>query len=928
MAVSTYKYLLLTLFVLMFTPKGFAQTYYQVTATSGIQVIGGVIVTVTPINLVGSQAICGVYPYRTWIGGYKFKFSNHVSHIRSHMMNINNGDTMEVICNGSQYYVTSADLSYYNGACAVASVTNSVITSNGYIVGTNADTSGVQFDASPATYMDSVEIDETNDQGAGVIFDFSFVPVCTNIYSAYSDTPCAGSTLHFTVSGPLGNTNTFSWTGPNNFTSSQENPTIPNVQLSGAGTYYLTAAIDTCTYHVAVNVIIDPSPPAPIIAATTNPLCIGDTLLLAASSASALSYSWSGPASFSSTSQNISVPNFAPADSGYYYATAYINGCSASSGIHVTLKPQPTVPSASSNGPLCMGGTLSLTAGSATPGVSYQWTGPNNFLSLAQNPNIVSVPLIDSGNYTVTTTLNGCRSSNTTHVVILSSPSALFAGSNSPVCQADTIKLLSGSTTLGVTYNWSGPNSFLSSSQNNTILNASPVNAGYYYLTASLNGCSVTDTVNVAVNPLPAAPTISGTTDICQNSSLNLSATSSSPGATYSWHGPNNFSSLVQNITINPVLMQDSGYFVANAILNGCKASDSVKVSVRPLPASVLASSNSPVCENGTLSFTASSASTGVNYDWYGPISFFSALQNPNISNAPVNASGNYLMVASLNGCNDTVIVPVIINPAIVTPPAITISAFPGDTICLGSNVTFTAVAFNAGPPTYQWMKNNVNISGATSASYSSSSLSNGDHISCEVTSNQPCQAINTSVSNTLTLVVESLPPPGLTITSYPAYTPGNPITFTGHITGNSSGLSFQWRKNGMDIVNATNSFYTTSSVNAGDTICLVVYSSATCTIPDSVIECVQVTVGISNLTTAMQNVRVYPDPVMNELIIEGGEKGMEYKIYNIVGQALSAGAMEKSKQSVNMSHFLTGTYILELTGNDGSRYIHNITKY
>jgi hypothetical protein len=231
MAISTYKNLLLFLLLFTLSPKSFSQTYYQVNVTSGTQIVGGVIVTVTSTGNVASQAICGVSPYRTWVGGYKFKFSNHVSHVRSHMMNINTGDEMMVKFNGAQYMVTSANLSYYAGSCATSAVTNSVIAlANGDITGTSLDTSGVQFDAAPATYIDSVEIDETNAAGAGVIFDFSFIPVCTNVFSVSADTPCVGGTLHLNATGTLGTTNSFSWTGPG-FSSTSQNPVITNIPL-------------------------------------------------------------------------------------------------------------------------------------------------------------------------------------------------------------------------------------------------------------------------------------------------------------------------------------------------------------------------------------------------------------------------------------------------------------------------------------------------------------------------------------------------------------------------------------------------------------------------------------------------------------------------------------------------------------------------
>ncbi|MBS1587788.1 MAG: T9SS type A sorting domain-containing protein, partial [Bacteroidetes bacterium] len=69
-----------------------------------------------------------------------------------------------------------------------------------------------------------------------------------------------------------------------------------------------------------------------------------------------------------------------------------------------------------------------------------------------------------------------------------------------------------------------------------------------------------------------------------------------------------------------------------------------------------------------------------------------------------------------------------------VVHPQVSISANPGTAITQNQGVTFTAMATNAGPsPAYQWLKNAVNIAGATQQSYTSNTLQNGDVIACRV---------------------------------------------------------------------------------------------------------------------------------------------------------------------------------------------------
>ncbi|HKB08530.1 MAG TPA: hypothetical protein VKF61_09655, partial [Candidatus Polarisedimenticolia bacterium] len=55
---------------------------------------------------------------------------------------------------------------------------------------------------------------------------------------------CAGGTLQLTASTVAGAT--YSWTGPNGFSSSQQNPTIPGVSTAASGTYSVTATVAGC----------------------------------------------------------------------------------------------------------------------------------------------------------------------------------------------------------------------------------------------------------------------------------------------------------------------------------------------------------------------------------------------------------------------------------------------------------------------------------------------------------------------------------------------------------------------------------------------------------------------------------------------------------------------------------------------------------
>jgi SdrD B-like domain len=67
----------------------------------------------------------------------------------------------------------------------------------------------------------------------------------------------------------------------------------------------------------------------------------------------------------------------------------------------------------------CVGGTATLTATGNSAGGSYSWSGPNSYVSAAQNPTIVGIPLLNAGTYTVTFTASDrCPATATANITV------------------------------------------------------------------------------------------------------------------------------------------------------------------------------------------------------------------------------------------------------------------------------------------------------------------------------------------------------------------------------------------------------------------------------------------------------------------------------------------------------------------------------
>ena len=128
--------------------------------------------------------------------------------------------------------------------------------------------------------------------------------------------------------------------------------------------------------------------------------------------------------------------------------------------------------------------------------------------------------------------------------------------------------------------------------------------------------------------------------------------------------------------------------------------------------------------------------------------------------------------------------------PTITIPPQ-------SQTVTSGQGVTFSVTASSSPAPTYQWRKNGANISGAVSATYSIASASANDAGAYTVVVSNS-QGSVTSAAATLTVRSAAQSP---TITQQPqnqtASLQGR-VVFTA--VGLGSGLSYQWRKNGIDL--------------------------------------------------------------------------------------------------------------------------------
>ena len=253
-----------------------------------------------------------------------------------------------------------------------------------------------------------------------------------------------------------------------------------------------------------------------------------------------------------------------------------------------------------------------------------------------------SITVTASATYSVTiTTNNGCCNSDMIQVTFGTAPNAFAAGGELD-CEGTAVQILGNSTTPGVSYAWTGPGGYASSTQSPFV-----TEPGTYELTVTdINGCIETANAEVTTNiNVPSASAIGGTLT-CETTSVLLLAESTEPGVTFSWTGPNGYTSDMQN-----TVATDPGIYTVSVVAqNGCIGTASTEILDDTSAPSITVMANSINCAS-TSTVLMTDASANVNtYYWTGPNGFSS-----NIAEPTVNEEGTYnLTVTASNGCTNS----------------------------------------------------------------------------------------------------------------------------------------------------------------------------------------------------------------------------------------------------------------------------------
>ncbi|MBK8586567.1 MAG: T9SS type A sorting domain-containing protein [Bacteroidetes bacterium] len=367
---------------------------------------------------------------------------------------------------------------------------------------------------------------------------------------------------------------------------------------------------------------------------------------------------------------------------------------------------------------------------------------------------------------------------------------------------------------------------------------------GFEALTAA-NANAGTLTITNATQTQLKSATVSGVSRQSVVHQLNGGATSNTHTFTFNWTAP---AAGAGNVTFYFAGVacdndgNESGDYVYNSSLvltegGGC---------LPPAQPGTI-TGTAAVCAGSTQTYSVAAVSGATDYIWTKPSGWTGTSTTSSIT-VTAGSTGGAITVAAHNACGTSTVrsMTLTVNPS--AAPAVSIATNPGSTICSGTSVTFTATPTNNGTtPAYQWKLNGANV-GTNSATYTNAALTNGNTVSCVMTSNSACASTPTATSNTVTMTVSSSVAPSVSIAANPGSTicSGTSVTFTATPTNGGTTPAYQWKLNGANV--GTNSAtYTNAALTNGNTVsCVMTSNSACATTPTATSNTITMTIAAS----------------------------------------------------------------------------------
>jgi gliding motility-associated-like protein len=459
---------------------------------------------------------------------------------------------------------------------------------------------------------------------------------------------CDGYTLSFQNESPSSDIHSYYWEFGDTSTPNFSTEPTPTHLYKDSGTYNVKLVInrgEQCTDSTITKALVYPGfvPDFKVSGSCVlNPYQFTD--LTSTKYGFVDSWHWNfGDASVTADTSLLQNPSYKyPSSDSVLVQLIVTNskGCIDTVTKAVNISDRPTIALPFHDTLICNIDTLQLFSSSGSGGAIYSWSPSHNISDIN-----VANPLVSPKNtttYAVTVNDKGCTNTDSVKVNVISSVQ-LFAGSDTAICQSDTIQLQP--ITNALYFTWT-PSTYLNDAKAKNPL-AAPLSSTQYQVVGSVGKCNASDVINIHVDPYPLANAGTDAT-ICYGKTTLLNATTNAPN--FGWTPTN---SLLNANTLTPTAgPQSTTPYILTANNNvGClkPVHDTVMVNVIP-PVPAFAGHDTIIVADQPLQLNATG---GATYVWTPT----TGMDNPNIANPVVTLSAHYdsvtykVKVSTAEGC-------------------------------------------------------------------------------------------------------------------------------------------------------------------------------------------------------------------------------------------------------------------------------------
>ena len=422
------------------------------------------------------------------------------------------------------------------------------------------------------------------------------------------------------------------------------------VTQPGVFRFIITDTLTGCGQTVFAVVAQNTTPPAVALSANDAITCAQASVQITASTMlNGLDFQWFGPNGYTSADQNPVVN-----EPGTYtlIATNPDNGCTSENTVWVA--EDRAIPAADIATPevlTCANPTVTLDGSASSQGAEYEYRWSLNGTALPGGLGS-TITVSEPGNYVlmVFNSENGCMNSDFAIVTSdTDAPTATATGGDVLTCASPVTQILGTTDTPGTTWEWVGPGGFASIELSPTVSTA----GDYTFAVTDLsNGCTAAAPVEVLENKTAPDAAATGDTLTCLQTSATLSASSQTPGATFTWWAG---AAEIGNQPTQEVFIAGIYGLIATDPANGCSA--------QTVYATVVDDNQAPGAnagDGGTLNCNVVSLTLNGSGSAQGPdISYLWTTTDGNIQSGEtsldpvVDAAGTYtlLVTDAGNGC-------------------------------------------------------------------------------------------------------------------------------------------------------------------------------------------------------------------------------------------------------------------------------------